>query len=127
MEQLQIPLYTDFRRITLGFFDFYGKFAFDNYAIIPLLGVALPKSSFEPANIPKLPVELNRYKSYMMTIDMNAADEVKDLFAINSPLVLQDPFELIHNCGKGVPKARLNRIIELCRHSHNLLLYKNIF
>ena len=49
------------------------------------------------------------------------ADEVDDLFANRKPLVVQDPFDLIHNVGKGMVQNKLNRFVSFSRRSYEML------
>lgn len=67
--------------------------------VCPYLGIPIEKTRFHYGK-EKLPEELNLYMSYMNQIDLRNADVLTDLFAYEKPMVVQDPFELIHNVAK---------------------------
>lgn len=67
--------------------------------VCPLIGRPLEKTSFHYRK-EKLPEELHVYMDYMKQIDLRNADVLTDLFAYEKPMVVQDPFELIHNVAK---------------------------
>lgn len=112
----------DFKKHLTNFFHFYGyQFNHQTDIVCPLLGVECQKAMFEPQNVVPLPLEFVPYQQYMMNIDLRVADEVDDLFANRKPLVVQDPFDLIHNVGKGMVQNKLNRFIAFSRRSYEML------
>lgn len=122
LAELQIPLADNFPKYLLGFFNFYGNlFLFDDLVISVYAGRGIFKSLFDIGKESELGDEFYLYKKYMHNLDLSEADEIDDLFANRKCLVIQDPFEFIHNVGKGVAKTKLNRIISLCRRSFDIL------
>lgn len=90
----------DFRNHLIGFFNYYGNiFDFQKLVVCPYLGISLEKKVFHYGR-ENLPEELQAYMSYMKKIDLFNADGLTDLFAYEKPMVVQDPFELIHNVTK---------------------------
>lgn len=92
----------DFRSHLIGFFNYYGnEFDFENLIVSPYLGIPLEKTRFLYGR-ENLPEELHAYMAYMKKIDLRNADVLTDLFAYEKPMVVQDPFELIHNVAKVI-------------------------
>lgn len=58
----------------------------------------------------------------MSKIDVDEADEVEDLFSNHKPMVIQDPFELIHNVSKGIQENKLIKMISYLRATLELLM-----
>lgn len=69
-----------------GFFDFYSNFDFTLYVVCPLMGNKLLKTDFlKPESLSSL---FNRYKENLKTMaPLN----------VETPVCVQDPFELNHN------------------------------
>jgi DNA polymerase sigma len=125
LHHLRIPQMVKFDEYLTGFFKFYGhQFDFTNYIICPLTGTRVPKHIFDHGKETSLPPVFTPYVKYMQRIDMDEANEIDDLFANCKPLVVQDPFELIHNVGKGIPDQKLMRIIHLMRSTCDVLTEK---
>lgn len=122
LPELNIQIANNYNKYLLGFFNFYGNlFLFDDLAISVYAGRGIFKSLFDIGKESELGDDFYLYKKYMNNLNLSEADEIDDLFANRKCLVIQDPFELIHNVGKGVPKLKLNRIISLCRRSYEIL------
>lgn len=120
--QLNVPMATDFLQYVIGFFKFYGyNFDFTNYCICILTGNRVPKHIFDHGREHLLPPVFKPFAIYMSKINLEEADEIEDLFANHKPLVIQDPFDLVHNVGKGIQEAKLNKIIHLMRCTYELL------
>lgn len=122
LPQLSMPLATDFKKYLIGFFKFYGfDFDYTNYVICVLTGTRVPKHFFDHGREAQLPPVFKAFADYMSLIDLDEADEVEDLFSNHKPMVIQDPFELIHNVSKGVQEQKLFKIISYFRSTHELL------
>lgn len=72
----------------------------------PYLGCSIDKECFRYGR-EKLPPAFETYLSYMKKIDLRKAENLTDLFAYDKAMVVQDPFELIHN----VTKVNIDNII----------------
>jgi hypothetical protein len=57
----------------------------------------------------------------MSKINVEEADEIDDLLSNRKPLVIIDPFELIHNVGKGVHQTKLLKIVSFFKQTYKLL------
>lgn len=115
---------TNFREHLINFFDFYGRhFDFKNNVICPFLGVPLKKKAFIYGK-EELPFEMGKYLLYMQRINIKEADHVKDLFAYEKPMVVQDPFELVHNVAKGVRAPSVERFVGYCKLTADYLKTK---
>jgi DNA polymerase sigma len=122
LSSLRMPQVNDFRHSLVGFFKFYGhQFDFTNYIICPLTGTRVPKHIFDHGKENLLPPVFKTYANYMGKLDLEEANEIDDLFANFKPLVVQDPFELIHNVGKGVQEQKLLKIIHYMRATLEIL------
>nr|CAD7585501.1 unnamed protein product [Timema genevievae] len=75
-----------------GFFKYYGHFDFGFKVICPLLGHTVRKSAFE--KLDELPSEMNKLKE---KIQCDAELGLK----VDSPICIQDPFELNRNLTSG--------------------------
>lgn len=123
LQQLKIPLITDFKKYLIGFFRFYGhQFNYDKHTISILAGIPIDKAIFDHSKVDELPKIFDTFKAYMSQIDVDEADDVEDLFAHYKPLVIQDPFELCHNVAKGVPQTKLVKIINFMQQSHEIFV-----
>lgn len=123
LPQLKMPLATDFKKCLLGLFKFYGyDFDFTNYIICILTGSRVPKHFFDHGREHQLPPIFKTFSEYMSKIDVDEADEVEDLFSNHKPMVIQDPFELIHNVSKGIQENKLIKMISYLRATLELLM-----
>lgn len=123
LQELKIPLITDFKKYLIGFFYFYGfQFNFDKHTISILAGIPIDKAIFDHGKEDQLPKIFDTFKAYMAQIDVDEADDVEDLFANYKPLVIQDPFELCHNVAKGVPQTKLVKITNFMQRSYEILV-----
>lgn len=76
---------------------------------------------FDIQNLSQLPPEYAPYKKYMKDLDLKTADKIDDMFANRKPIVVQDPFDLIHNVGKGMVFNKLNKFVAFSRRSFEML------
>lgn len=107
----------------IDFFKFYGEsFDFKKHIISLLAGRPIEKKIFDHGREDEIPDVFETFKVYMQNVDWDCADEIDDLFANEKPLVIQDPFELCHNVGKGVREKGLKRIVECMKMTHTILL-----
>lgn len=114
---------TNFRKHLIGFFEFYAKFDFKTFVVCPFVGVHIKKSCFYSGR-ENLPKEFRLYMEYLKGLDIPHVDPLIHLFAYEKDMVVQDPFELIHNVAKGVRKTSLDRFTSYCRLSAELLKTK---
>ncbi|CAG9802639.1 unnamed protein product [Chironomus riparius] len=120
--QLKAQPATDFRRYLTGFYKYYGhSFDFTNHIICILTGHKVPKHIFDHGKEQQLPQVFRPFVTYMSKINLEEADEVEDLFANYKPLVIQDPFDLVHNVSKGIQEQKLMKIIHYMRTTYDLL------
>lgn len=120
--QLKAQLATDFRHYLTGFYKYYGySFDFTNHIICILTGHKVPKHMFDHGKESQLPQVFRPFVTYMSKINLEEADEVEDLFANYKPLVIQDPFDLVHNVSKGIQEQKLMKIIHYMRTTYDLL------
>nr|CAD7427733.1 unnamed protein product [Timema monikensis] len=75
-----------------GFFKYYGHFDFGFKVICPLLGHTMSKSAFE--KLDELPSEMNKLKEKIQC-------EPELGLKVDSPICIQDPFELNRNLTNG--------------------------
>jgi DNA polymerase sigma len=121
--QLKAQPATDFRRYLTGFYKYYGySFDFTNHIICILTGHKVPKHIFDHGKELQLPPVFRPFVTYMSKINLEEADEVEDLFANYKPLVIQDPFDLVHNVSKGIQEQKLMKIIHYLRTTYDLLI-----
>ncbi|XP_070502545.1 terminal uridylyltransferase Tailor-like [Chironomus tepperi] len=122
LAQLKLQFATDFRHYLTGFFKYYGySFDFTNHIICILTGHKVPKHIFDHGKEQQLPPVFRPFANYMSKINLEEADEVEDLFANYKPLVIQDPFDLVHNVSKGIQEQKLMKIIHYMRTTYDLL------
>ena len=102
---------TDFIELIYKFFYLYSTLDYEKHVICPFLGGTVPTSFFERGNTDKLPDSMLAYKVW------TAQNEREFHFRINSPLKLQDPFDLGFNvCGitpAGTLASFKNRCFEM--------------
>lgn len=94
------------------FFEFYGAFPFRKYVLSPLMGKILHRAVFK--TIADLPSQLRTYAT-----KCNNNPHVNSL-QINTPMCLQDPFDLSHNITRGVKGPVLKKFVALCNKSAQL-------
>nr|CAD7399581.1 unnamed protein product [Timema poppensis] len=75
-----------------GFFKYYGHFDFGFKVICPLLGHTVSKSDFE--KLDELPSEMNKLKEKILC-------DAELSLKVDSPICIQDPFELNRNLTSG--------------------------
>ncbi|KAK9298398.1 hypothetical protein QLX08_008202 [Tetragonisca angustula] len=100
--------------LLLGFFKFYANFDYQHYIICPLMGKRVAKKDF--TDIKMLPEEMKPYVNYLRT------SEEPQYFRIDSPLCVQDPFDLSHNLTKAVTNITLKYFKQYCQDSSSFLL-----
>ncbi|XP_043518732.1 uncharacterized protein LOC122533255 [Frieseomelitta varia] len=100
--------------LLLGFFKFYANFDYRHYIICPLMGKLVAKKDF--TDIKMLPEEMKPYINYLQT------SEKPQYFRIDSPLCVQDPFDLSHNLTKAVTNITLKYFKQYCQDSSSFLL-----
>ncbi|XP_076246470.1 uncharacterized protein LOC143186646 [Calliopsis andreniformis] len=98
--------------LLLSFFEFYGKFDYQHLIICPLMGNTLPKTMFSEPE--KLPEEMKPYINHLRS-------EKPEYFRIDSPLCIQDPFDLSHNLTKAVNSITLKYIKQYCQQSASVM------
>lgn len=94
------------------FFDFYGKFPFKKYVLCPLIGRIVHRYVFK--TVSELPPEFETYVAYI-----NNNPRVCPL-QTNTPMCLQDPFELSQNILKRVKGPAFKIFVTLCNQSAQL-------
>ncbi|CAK9832287.1 Terminal uridylyltransferase Tailor [Anthophora retusa] len=99
--------------LLLGFFKFYGNFDYQHYIICPLIGQPVAKKSFAMYTLPK---EMVPYIKHITT------SKNPEYFRIDSPLGVQDPFDLSHNITKSVHSITLKCFKQYCQDSTSVLL-----
>ncbi|CAD1474621.1 unnamed protein product, partial [Heterotrigona itama] len=92
--------------LLLGFFKFYANFDYQHYIICPLMGQCVAKKDF--TDIKMLPEEMKPYINYLET------SQEPEYFRIDSPLCVQDPFDLSHNLTKAVTSITLKYFKQYC-------------
>ncbi|XP_048518939.1 uncharacterized protein LOC109544405 isoform X3 [Dendroctonus ponderosae] len=95
------------------FFKYYCFFDFASDVACPLLGKVVKRSLFE-GDIEKLPPQMDTYITQLTGDD-------PEFFRSNSPMCIQDPFDLSHNLTKAVHKTTLIKFQEMCKLSYEYL------
>lgn len=99
--------------LLLGFFEYYGRFDYMHNVVCPLLGVTYHKEFF---------TEVSLTLSDTMTLYIAQLRSAKpEYFRIDSPMCVQDPFDLSHNLTKAVPILTLRRFKQYCNESALML------
>lgn len=93
----------------MGFFQFYTNFDYQHYIICPLMGQPIAKRAFVETNV--LPKEMKHYTKHLRT------SKNPEYFRIDSPLCVQDPFELSYNLTKAVTNITLRYFKQYCQES----------
>ncbi|KYN20185.1 Poly(A) RNA polymerase protein cid1 [Trachymyrmex cornetzi] len=98
--------------LLLGFFEYYGGFDYMRLVICPLLGETCQKKAF--TEVPILP---NSMALYMVRL----RGDKREYFRIDSPMCVQDPYDLSHNLTKAVSILTLKRFKHYCNESLSVL------
>jgi len=119
VSQLQMQESKQVHKLLLEFFKYYRSFDYMQYIICPLLGKRYSKESF--TEISTLPDSMSRYVTQLQGIK-------PEYFRIDSPMCVQDPFDLSHNLTKAVPSLILKRFKHYCNESASMLctIIKNL-
>ncbi|XP_060818522.1 uncharacterized protein LOC132908503 isoform X3 [Bombus pascuorum] len=96
-------------KLLMGFFQFYTNFDYQHYIICPLMGQPIAKQAFVESNM--LPKEMKPYTKHLRT------SKEPEYFRIDSPLCVQDPFELSYNLTRGVTSITLRYFKQYCQES----------
>lgn len=99
--------------LLLGFFQFYANFDYRHYIICPLMGYIVAKKDF--VKLDMLPKEMKPYINHI-----NESNN-PEYFRIDSPLCVQDPFDLSHNLTKAVSSITLKYFKQYCQESASIL------
>lgn len=110
--ELQIEESKQMHKLLLEFFRYYGSFDYMHCIICPLLGKEYSKESF--TEVSTLPDSMKLYVAQLQDIK-------PEYFRIDSPMCVQDPFDLSHNLTKAVPILTLKRFKHYCNESASLL------
>ncbi|XP_058822385.1 terminal uridylyltransferase Tailor-like isoform X2 [Topomyia yanbarensis] len=97
LDELDIPLVTESALETylVGLFVFYGmRFCFETSVVCTYLGWAPQKKDFDP-KVKEIPWQMETLLDYY-------EDDNSEKLAYTKPIVVQDPFDLIHNVAKGL-------------------------
>ncbi|XP_018397182.1 PREDICTED: terminal uridylyltransferase Tailor-like, partial [Cyphomyrmex costatus] len=108
---INIPQQT-IRKLLIGFFEYYGGFDYMHLIICPLLGKTCQKKAFTEVSI--LP---NSMALYITQLHKNNPE----YFRIDSPMCVQDPYDLSHNLTKAVSVFMLKRFKRYCNESLSVL------
>ncbi|XP_017791040.1 PREDICTED: uncharacterized protein LOC108573160 [Habropoda laboriosa] len=100
--------------LLIGFFKFYATFDYQHYIICPLMGQPVARRAF--AKLHMLPEEMMPYIKHV------AISKNPEYFRIDSPLCVQDPFDLSHNLTKAVSSITLKCFKQYCQDSTSILL-----
>ncbi|XP_075232943.1 uncharacterized protein LOC142331134 isoform X4 [Lycorma delicatula] len=103
------------KNLISGFFKFYSQFDYEKYLICPLLGKSIDKCYFtirEDDNAALTDISDDVYR--FMEIIRNSPEDTK--FIINSPLCVQDPFDLSFNITKSVSLKLCKKFFSLCKY-----------
>ncbi|XP_055548485.1 terminal uridylyltransferase Tailor-like [Wyeomyia smithii] len=94
-----------------GFFSFYGaQFPIETHVVCPYLGFAVRKIDFEPDNL-QVPMQMRALVEYYDELH----DELSSYnLAHKKPIVVQDPFDLIHNVAKSLDKSDASKFRHFC-------------
>lgn len=107
--ELNTPIHT----LLLGFFEYYEHFDYIDDVICPLLGKTCRKEIFTEQSS-SLPDTMKRYITQLLIAK-------PEYFRIDSPMCVQDPFDLSHNLTKAVPILTLKRFKQYCKESASML------
>ncbi|CAL7943150.1 unnamed protein product [Xylocopa violacea] len=99
--------------LLMDFLKYYASFDYQHYVICPLMGQRITKTAFAELS---LPMEMKLYIEYLST------SKSPEYFRIDSPLCVQDPFDLAHNLTKAVTNITLKYFKQYCQDSVSILL-----
>ncbi|XP_012543747.1 uncharacterized protein LOC105841153 isoform X2 [Monomorium pharaonis] len=99
-------------KLLSGFFNYYRKFDYKQFVICPLLGQVCCKRSF---------TEVSTLPECMVLYVAQLQNEQCEYFRIDSPMCVQDPFDLSHNLTKAVQIITLKRFKDYCDTSFSML------
>jgi len=100
------------RDLLLGFFEYYGNFNYKYFVVCPLLGETWEKRGF---------TEISNLPSSMAPYVTQLRNKKPEYFRIDSPMCVQDPFDLSHNLTKAVSTLTLKRFKYYCNESISVL------
>lgn len=95
--------------LLIGFFKFYADFDYQHNVICPLMGHPVPREDF--VTFSSLPEEMG---TYIWQLKMSNTPKY---LRIDSPLCIQDPFELTENMTKAVSSITLRYFKQYCHES----------
>ncbi|EGI71086.1 Poly(A) RNA polymerase protein cid1 [Acromyrmex echinatior] len=98
--------------LLLGFFEYYGGFDYMHLVVCPLLGETYQKKAFAEVSI--LPNSMALYIAQLQ-------GDKPEYFRIDSPMCVQDPYDLSHNLTKAVSILTLKRFKHYCNESLSVL------
>jgi len=98
--------------LLLKFFEYYGGFDYTHLVICPLLGKKCQKKAF--TEVSTLPDSMKLYIAQLQ-------NKNPEYFRIDSPMCVQDPFDLSHNLTKAVSILTLKRFKHYCNASLSVL------
>ncbi|KAG5320509.1 STPAP polymerase, partial [Pseudoatta argentina] len=98
--------------LLLGFFEYYGGFDYMHLVVCPLLGETCQKKAFAKVSI--LP---NSMALYIVQLQ----GDKPEYFRIDSPMCVQDPYDLSHNLTKAVSILTLKCFKHYCNESLSVL------
>ncbi|KAJ8669631.1 hypothetical protein QAD02_000890 [Eretmocerus hayati] len=98
-----------------AFFSYFASFDYQKSVACLYLGRIIAKHDF--AHTDQLPKEMDIYK-------FRASANVNEVFQFNSPMCIQDPFDMSHNVTKNVNKSDLRRFRQYCTESAEIMAQK---
>ncbi|XP_058451299.1 terminal uridylyltransferase 7-like [Malaya genurostris] len=118
LDELGIQLVPDSAVETylLGFFTFYGtRFCFETQVVCTYLGWSPQKRVFDPEE-QKVPEQMESLRDYY-----KLGGSEREVLAYTKPIVVQDPFDLIHNVAKGISPTNASKLRYYCAKTAQLL------
>ncbi|CAH0560829.1 unnamed protein product [Brassicogethes aeneus] len=109
-EHFHVPYNDDITDLLNEFFTYYFNFDYNILVICPLLGRTISKKYFVENEGQYLPNEMKSYK------DKQKLDNAEE-FRANSPICIQDPFDLSHNLTKACSFSILEKFRKYCELS----------
>lgn len=86
------------------------------------MGYKISKSVLNSKNF--IP-ELKLYNDYIEKVDSTVSDSRHIYFDLDSPICTQDPFELCHNVTRNFKMSSIDKFVDLCKLSYEILTEKN--
>ena len=96
-------------QLALEFFEFYADFDFGGNVICPLIGNTVTREAMKSKSLKILPQKLRDYVKAPSNLQTD------------TPICVQDPFDLGHNLTRGLLTSPLDRFQKLCRGSAAIL------